>query len=270
MKNHLGSYECKLCLTLHNTEGNYLAHTQGKRHQQNLARRAFKDARDAPILPTPAKYARKDTPSRSGGRATRSRSRGMRRPVKELYSLRSIIRKPMRRCSRATASCPRTSSASSRRTRTTSTYYLRVVYETIGFKVPNDAVDKGEDRFHELHVVGNAAVFAVRGRRSAEDYAGAWFGGREAPGRFAPPDMLPPSVRRTFARPRRGGRGSRTRRGTLRRLQRHSRVRGADDAASVAPADAGVPVGGKVLRAPPPTPPAPSPPPSPRPPSLTE
>ena len=40
MKNHLGSYECKLCLTLHNNEGNYLAHTQGKRHQQNLARRA--------------------------------------------------------------------------------------------------------------------------------------------------------------------------------------------------------------------------------------
>ena len=40
MKNHLGSYECKLCLTVHNNEGNYLAHTQGKRHQQNLARRA--------------------------------------------------------------------------------------------------------------------------------------------------------------------------------------------------------------------------------------
>lgn len=30
MKNHLGSYECKLCLTLHNNEGSYLAHTQGK------------------------------------------------------------------------------------------------------------------------------------------------------------------------------------------------------------------------------------------------
>ena len=36
MKNHLGSYECKLCLTLHNNEGSYLAHTQGKKHQQNL------------------------------------------------------------------------------------------------------------------------------------------------------------------------------------------------------------------------------------------
>ncbi|KAL4166779.1 Splicing factor 3A subunit 2 [Phytophthora ramorum] len=47
MKNHLGSYECKLCLTLHNNEGNYLAHTQGKRHQTNLARRAAKEAADA-------------------------------------------------------------------------------------------------------------------------------------------------------------------------------------------------------------------------------
>ncbi len=33
MRNNLGTYECKLCLTLHNNEGNYLAHTQGKKHQ---------------------------------------------------------------------------------------------------------------------------------------------------------------------------------------------------------------------------------------------
>jgi splicing factor 3A subunit 2 len=54
MKNHLGSYECKLCLTLHNNEGNYLAHTQGKRHQTNLARRAAREAREAPIIPQPS------------------------------------------------------------------------------------------------------------------------------------------------------------------------------------------------------------------------
>jgi splicing factor 3A subunit 2 len=51
MRNHLGTYECKLCLTLHNNEGNYLAHTQGKRHQQNLQRRAAKAAADAPVAP---------------------------------------------------------------------------------------------------------------------------------------------------------------------------------------------------------------------------
>lgn len=47
MKNHLGSYECKLCLTLHNNEGSYLAHTQGKKHQTNLARRAAKEAQES-------------------------------------------------------------------------------------------------------------------------------------------------------------------------------------------------------------------------------
>ncbi|XP_005096019.1 splicing factor 3A subunit 2 [Aplysia californica] len=53
MKNHLGSYECKLCLTLHNNEGSYLAHTQGKKHQSNLARRAAKEAKEAPAQPAP-------------------------------------------------------------------------------------------------------------------------------------------------------------------------------------------------------------------------
>ena len=43
-----GSYECKLCLTLHNNEGSYLAHTQGKKHQANLARRADKEAKESP------------------------------------------------------------------------------------------------------------------------------------------------------------------------------------------------------------------------------
>lgn len=37
LRNHLGTYECKLCLTLHNNEGNYLAHTQGKRHQVRIS-----------------------------------------------------------------------------------------------------------------------------------------------------------------------------------------------------------------------------------------
>ena len=53
MRNHLGTYECKLCLTLHNNEASYLAHTQGKKHQSNLARRAAKEAADAPVQPAP-------------------------------------------------------------------------------------------------------------------------------------------------------------------------------------------------------------------------
>eukprot|EP01133_Synstelium_polycarpum_P010161 gene10161-11838_t len=48
ISNHLGSYECRLCLTVHNNIGNYLAHTQGKKHQTNLARRAARDMREDP------------------------------------------------------------------------------------------------------------------------------------------------------------------------------------------------------------------------------
>jgi len=55
MRNHLGTYECKLCLTLHNNEASYLAHTQGKKHQSNLARRAAKEAKEAPVQPAPLK-----------------------------------------------------------------------------------------------------------------------------------------------------------------------------------------------------------------------
>ncbi|KAL5711069.1 Splicing factor 3A subunit 2 [Ranunculus cassubicifolius] len=54
-KNHVGKYECRLCLTDHPNEGNYLAHTQGKNHQTNLARRAALEAKLAPVQPQPFK-----------------------------------------------------------------------------------------------------------------------------------------------------------------------------------------------------------------------
>jgi len=45
-RNHLGIYECRLCLTEHQNDGSYLAHTQGKKHQTNLARRAAREQRE--------------------------------------------------------------------------------------------------------------------------------------------------------------------------------------------------------------------------------
>lgn len=54
LRNHLGSLECRLCLTLHTNEGSYLAHTQGKKHQTNLARRAARDAKDSQLMIAPA------------------------------------------------------------------------------------------------------------------------------------------------------------------------------------------------------------------------
>lgn len=37
--NHLGMYECRLCLTVHMNLPSYLSHTQSKKHQINLSRR---------------------------------------------------------------------------------------------------------------------------------------------------------------------------------------------------------------------------------------
>ena len=57
-RNHLGQYECRLCLTLHTNEGNYLAHTQGRRHQENLAKRAAREAEAARSNAAPAPLTR--------------------------------------------------------------------------------------------------------------------------------------------------------------------------------------------------------------------
>jgi splicing factor 3A subunit 2 len=54
LRTHLGTLECRLCLTLHVNEGSYLAHTQGKKHQTNLARRAAQDNKSQSLLIAPA------------------------------------------------------------------------------------------------------------------------------------------------------------------------------------------------------------------------
>ena len=148
MKNHLGTYECKLCLTLHNTEGNYLAHTQGKRHQQNLARRAFKEARDAPVAPAPQKYVEKRHTikiGRPGYKVTKSRD-------SETQQRALLFEVDYPEASDAVQPRHRFMSAYEQRVEPPDKNYQYLLfacepYETIGFKVPNDAVDKVSGRF---------------------------------------------------------------------------------------------------------------------------
>ncbi|KAI6008347.1 hypothetical protein F5J12DRAFT_828190 [Pisolithus orientalis] len=79
LRNHLGSLECRLCLTLHTNEGSYLAHTQGKKHQTNLARRAARDAKETQLMvaPTQSSVQRKVflKIGRPGYRVTKVRDR---------------------------------------------------------------------------------------------------------------------------------------------------------------------------------------------------
>lgn len=149
IKNHLGSYECKLCLTLHNNEGSYLAHTQGKKHQQNLARRAAKEAKEAPSQPAPEK-ARVNIKKfvkigRPGYKVTKQRDGDSGQ-----HSLLFQI------------DYPEIGDGITPRHRFMSAYEQRIEppdktwqylllaaepYETIAFKVPSREIDKSENRF---------------------------------------------------------------------------------------------------------------------------
>ncbi|PON49002.1 Zinc finger, C2H2 domain containing protein, partial [Parasponia andersonii] len=149
MRNHLGSYECKLCLTLHNNEGNYLAHTQGKRHQTNLAKRAAREAKDAPAQPQPHKRKvniRKTVKiGRPGYRVTKqfdpeTKQRSL------LFQLNILRLKTLQ--SRGTDLCR----LMSRRVQPFDKRYQYLLfaaepYEIIAFKVPSTEIDKSTPKF---------------------------------------------------------------------------------------------------------------------------
>mmetsp|Transcript_134407 Transcript_134407/g.287525 ORF Transcript_134407/g.287525 Transcript_134407/m.287525 type:complete len:242 (+) Transcript_134407:156-881(+) len=148
LRNHLGSYECKLCLTLHTNEGSYLAHTQGKKHQINLARRAAKEKQDATIQPQPnmSSGPRKTVKiGRPGYRVTKERD-----PETQQKALLFEIE------------YPEVADKAKPRHRFMSAYEQKVEppesqfqyllfscdpYETIGFKVPNMEIDKDDNKF---------------------------------------------------------------------------------------------------------------------------
>ncbi|KAG5182431.1 hypothetical protein JKP88DRAFT_263248 [Tribonema minus] len=147
MKNHLGKYECKLCLTLHNNEGNYLAHTQGKRHQTNLARRAAMEAKNAVIKPAPITVVQTRNVikiGRPGYKVTKSRDVHTRQ--------RSLLFE---------VDYPEADDGVQPRHRFMSSYEQKVEapsndyqyllfacepYETVAFKVPNVPIDRSEGR----------------------------------------------------------------------------------------------------------------------------
>ncbi len=47
IRNHMGVLECKLCLTTHFSEGSYLTHTHGRKHQFNLKKRVEAEKRSS-------------------------------------------------------------------------------------------------------------------------------------------------------------------------------------------------------------------------------
>uniref|UniRef100_A0A0D9VS84 Matrin-type domain-containing protein n=1 Tax=Leersia perrieri TaxID=77586 RepID=A0A0D9VS84_9ORYZ len=149
MRNHLGSYECKLCLTLHNNEGNYLAHTQGKRHQTNLAKRAAREAKDAPAQPQPNK--RKFAPRKSVkiGRPGYTVTKQYDPDTKQHSFLFEIgypeIEENIKPRHRFMASYEQKVESWDKKYQ----YLLFAAepYEIIGFKIPSAEIDKSADKF---------------------------------------------------------------------------------------------------------------------------
>lgn len=149
MKNHLGSYECKLCLTLHNNEGSYLAHTQGKKHQTNLARRAAKEAKEAPAQPAPEKVkveVKKFVKiGRPGYKVTKQRDTEMGQQSLLFQIDYPEIAEGVMPRHRFMSAYEQRIEPPDRRWQ----YLLMAAepYETIAFKVPSREIDKAEGKF---------------------------------------------------------------------------------------------------------------------------
>lgn len=153
MRNHLGTYECKLCLTLHANEGNYLAHAQGRRHQGNLKRRAAMESKKeaarprAPIAATVRAVNRKRMKiGRPGYRITKQRE-----PETRQLSLLFQIRYPeiaegLQPRHRFMSAFEQVQEKPNRKYQ----YLLFAAepYETVGFKIPNIPIDKSEGKFY--------------------------------------------------------------------------------------------------------------------------
>ncbi|KAG2437611.1 hypothetical protein HYH02_011250 [Chlamydomonas schloesseri] len=197
MRNHLGQYECRLCLTLHTNEGNYLAHTQGKRHQQNLAKRAAREAAEKAAAPAPQKRApiRKTVKiGRPGYRVTKQFDQGS-----QQRSLLFQIEYP--EIEEGAKPRHRFMSAYEQRVETADKSFQYLIfaaepYENISFKIPNAEVDRGEGKMF-THWDPDNKVFSLQFyfARPRDGHMGGPPGMLPPPpGAIPPPPMPPPGV----------------------------------------------------------------------------
>lgn len=145
MRNHQGQYECRLCLTLHTNEASYLAHTQGKKHQTHLARRAAKEKTEQAIFPQP----RRATVKHSGVKIGRPGYRVTTLRDPETFQKALLFEVDYPEILPNTKPRHRLMSAWEQKVEAPDGKYQYVLfaahpYETIAFKVPNLEVDRKE------------------------------------------------------------------------------------------------------------------------------
>lgn len=176
MRNHLGKYECRLCLTLHTNEGNYLAHTQGKKHQQNLRKREAKDAherqlreRSQPVRADSRSHAQGSSSSASTKRAVKIGRPGYR-------ITKQLDRRSKQRALLFQLEYPQIDEGATPHYRLMSPYEQHVEkperafqyllfaaepYEVVAFKIPNVELDKADGRFW-THWEPNRKVYSLQ------------------------------------------------------------------------------------------------------------
>ena len=155
-RNNVGSYECRLCLTIHTNEGSYLAHSQGKKHQTNLAKRQLKDKHlqmkqnanttnnNNPIQMYPINAVNKI--GRPGYRVTKMKDastyqKSIMFEIEYPYITNNVIPRY------------RVMSSFEQKVELPDDKYQYIVfaaepYETIAFKVPNLEIDNNEDKYY--------------------------------------------------------------------------------------------------------------------------
>ena len=161
MRNHLGTYECKLCLTLHTNEANYLSHTQGKKHQQGLARRAHMEKLKEEKEQQQQSGTMGSMASAAHLQQPKAKKIRIGRPAYQVFKSRDA--ESDQRCLSFELQYPEIDAELQPRHRFMSAFEQRVEappdrrfqyllfaaepYETVAFKIPNEPIDKGQDKF---------------------------------------------------------------------------------------------------------------------------
>ena len=150
MRNHLGTFECRLCLTSHPSESNYLSHTQGKKHQLNLQRRMEKEERDSTVIQAP----RMKMPKRRRPRIGRPGYKVLKQKDPETNQRSLLFEIGYPDIIEKIEPAYRIMSCYEQKKEIPDNNYQYILfaaepYETIGFKIPNKELDRTSGKHFE-------------------------------------------------------------------------------------------------------------------------
>ena len=147
-RNNIGSYECRLCLTIHINEASYLAHTQGKKHQTNLNKRLLIEQKNLEKknefeIENQVEYKNFIKIGQTGYKVTKMKNELGKNILFEIY-YPNIEKDVVPRY--------RLMSSFEQRVEIPDEKYQYIIfaaepYESIAFKIPNKEVDNSEDKY---------------------------------------------------------------------------------------------------------------------------